>query len=322
LHLSYTNHHISTGAKKKFERSITNCWGIRKPREKKYQPPQNYNPRFRTHVWTEHNDFLTWIEDAWSADVTGSHMFRLYSRLKAVKAKLKRVNKDLYGCISQKVLIARQKLESVQMRLLQKHGEVELRNTEQIYLHEFSAIQKAEEAFMKQKARNKWLNLGDQNSRFFHCQVKVRQARNAIKCLFDAEGNRLDTPDQIKEEVISFYQKLLGVSNAENEGEMITTVSTLMDSTISDNTKVLLAKEVTEEEIKSSMFSLGSEKAPGPMDSQHAFSRKLGLLLAVMCARLSNLFFSQVLFSKKLTPLLLLWFPKFITPLLLLNSGQ
>jgi hypothetical protein len=50
LHLSYTNHHISTGAKKKkFERNITNCWGIRKPREKKYQPPQNYNPRFRTH---------------------------------------------------------------------------------------------------------------------------------------------------------------------------------------------------------------------------------------------------------------------------------
>uniref|UniRef100_A0A2N9J3H3 Reverse transcriptase domain-containing protein n=1 Tax=Fagus sylvatica TaxID=28930 RepID=A0A2N9J3H3_FAGSY len=132
------------------------------------------------NIWTEHNDFLTWIEDAWSADVTGSHMFRLYSRLKAVKAKLKRVNKDLYGCISQKVLIARQKLR---------------------------------------------------------------------KCA---------------NEVIAKTWR----------GEMITTVSTLMDSTISDNTKVLLAKEVTEEEIKSSMFSLGSEKAPGPDGFTACFFKK------------------------------------------------
>ena len=48
---------------------------------------------------------------------------------------------------------------------------------------------------MKQKARNKWLTLGDHNSRFFHYQVKARQARNAIKCLIDSEGNRLDSPD-------------------------------------------------------------------------------------------------------------------------------
>ena len=133
------------------------------------------------NIWTEHKDFLTWIEEAWSTDVAGSPMFMLYSQLKAAKAKLKGVNKDLYGCISQKVLIVRQKLESIQQRLLQKNGEVGLRNIEQDYLHEFSALQKAEEAFMKQKARNKWLNLGDHNSRFFHCQVKARQARNAIK---------------------------------------------------------------------------------------------------------------------------------------------
>jgi hypothetical protein len=133
------------------------------------------------NIWTEHKDFLTWIGEAWSTDVAGSPMFMLYSQLKAAKAKLKGVNKDLYGCISQKVLIVRQKLESIQQRLLQKNGEVGLRNIEQDYLHEFSALQKAEEAFMKQKARNKWLNLGDHNSRFFHCQVKARQARNAIK---------------------------------------------------------------------------------------------------------------------------------------------
>jgi hypothetical protein len=203
---------------------------------------QNYGPKpfkFFNH-WTEHKDFFPWIEEAWSTEVAGSPMFMLYSKLKAVKTKLKRVNKDLYGCISQKILLTRQKLESVQLRLLQKNSEVGLRTLEQECLHEFSAAQKAEESFLKQKSHNKWLNLGDQNSRFFHFQVKAHQARNAIKCLMDSEGNRLDNPDQIKQEVISFYQNLLGSSNAANEGVMITTVSNLMESSISDATKVLL----------------------------------------------------------------------------------
>jgi hypothetical protein len=103
----------------------------------------------------------------------------------------------------------------------------------------------------------------------------------------DSEGNRLDTPDQIKQEVNSFYQQLLGLSNAVNEGEMVTTVSALTDTSISDSTKDLLDHDVTDDEIKSTMFSLGSEKAPGP-DSFTVFSRMLGQLLGVMCAKLSN----------------------------------
>ena len=105
--------------------------------------------------WIEHKDFFPWIEEAQSTEVVGSPMFMLYSKLKAIKTKLKRVNKDLYGCISQKVLLARQKLESVQLRLLQKNSEVGLRTLEQDCLHEFSAVQKPEESFLKQKSRSK-----------------------------------------------------------------------------------------------------------------------------------------------------------------------
>ena len=187
-------------------------------------------------------------------------MFILYSKLKTVKAKLKVVNKDLYVSISQKVKIARQKVEAVQSRLLQRHCEVNLRKVEQDCLHEFIAVQRAEEAFLKQKARNKWLTLGDQNNRFFHSQV----SRNAIKCLIDSEGNRLEDPARIKHEVVSFYQQLLGQSYVGNEGNMMNKVSALMPNQLSDESKLFLQKEVTEAEIKATMFSLGNEKAPGP----------------------------------------------------------
>jgi hypothetical protein len=92
------------------------------------------------NIWGDHKDFLLWIEEAWGVEAVGTPMFILYSKLKTVKAKLKVVNKDLYGSISQKVNIARQKVEAVQSRLLQRHCEVNLRKVEQDCLHEFIAV--------------------------------------------------------------------------------------------------------------------------------------------------------------------------------------
>jgi hypothetical protein len=192
------------------------------------------------NIWGDHKDFLLWIEEAWGVEAVGTPIFIFYSKLKAVKAKLKGVNNDLYGSISQKVNIARQKVEAVQSRLLQRHYEVNLRKVEQDCLHEFIAVQRADEAFLKLKARNKWLTLGDQNNRFFHSQVK---ARNAIKCLIDSEGNRLEDPAQIKHEVVSFYQQFLGQSYAGNEGNMMNKVSALMPNQLFDESKLFYKRK-------------------------------------------------------------------------------
>jgi hypothetical protein len=35
-------------------------------------------------------------------------------------------------------------------------------------LHAYVSITKVEEAFLKQKARNQWIPLGDQNNSYFH----------------------------------------------------------------------------------------------------------------------------------------------------------
>lgn len=39
-------------------------------------------------------------------------------------------------------------------------------------MHEMLSISKAEEAFFKQKSRNKWLNLGNHNTAYFYRFVK------------------------------------------------------------------------------------------------------------------------------------------------------
>jgi len=50
---------------------------------------------------------------------------------------------------------------------------------------------------MKQKSRNKWLNLGDQNSSFFHKVIKLRYARNTIRYLYGSAGAKVDEPHQL-----------------------------------------------------------------------------------------------------------------------------
>jgi hypothetical protein len=64
---------------------------------------------------------------------------------------------------------------------------------------------------LKQKARNQWLQIGDQNNSFFHRSLKVKNARSTITHLWDEQGQRVDDMEQIKLVAENFYQKLLGI---------------------------------------------------------------------------------------------------------------
>ena len=81
---------------------------------------KNYGPKpFKIfNYWCDHKDFLRWVEEAWDIEVSGTPMFKLYQKLKATKVKLKTINKDLFGGITQRVEMARGKLENFQRKML------------------------------------------------------------------------------------------------------------------------------------------------------------------------------------------------------------
>ena len=88
---------------------------------------------------------------------------------------------------------------------------------EDVHLHELYSIVRAEEAFLKQKARNTWLELGEPNNRYFDCLIKARQARNTIRCLLDDNGIRREDLTKIEGIILNFYKELLGKPNEEDE---------------------------------------------------------------------------------------------------------
>ncbi|KAL6584554.1 hypothetical protein OROMI_003843 [Orobanche minor] len=74
---------------------------------------------------------------------------------------------------------------------------------------EYEKWSKVEENILKQKSKVHWLNCGDGNNKFFHASLKAR-GRSGISVLFDDLGNKLVEDVDIKREIMSFYQKLLG----------------------------------------------------------------------------------------------------------------
>jgi hypothetical protein len=109
-------------------------------------------------------------------------------------------------------LQARENLEIAQKDVIASIGRADCFFKERECLHDFVSITKAKESFLKQKARNHWLQLGDQNNSFFHCSLKVQQTKNTITHLWDEQGQKVEDVEQIKLVAKNFYKKLLGTN--------------------------------------------------------------------------------------------------------------
>jgi len=162
------------------------------------------------NFWVKHAQFLDWVDEGWKIEVTGYAMFRLYYRLNLLKIFSRSKNLEVFGGLSQKVVQARQNLAIAQSEFLSSGGSIACQRKERECLHHFISISNAKENFLKQKSRNRWLNLGDGNNSFFHNSVKIRNSSNLIKQLKDEKANCFYDFQQIKELAIEFNQKLIG----------------------------------------------------------------------------------------------------------------
>lgn len=71
------------------------------------------------------------------------------------------------------------------------------------FRRELNKAYAAEEEYWRLKSRNRWLNFGDRNSRFYHGMVKAKRNHNNINGMFDGSGilhTKDETIAQIAEE--------------------------------------------------------------------------------------------------------------------------
>ncbi|XP_075083303.1 uncharacterized protein LOC142167048 [Nicotiana tabacum] len=134
----------------------------------------------------DHKKFAMKVEEGWYKTGQGKLMEHIWAKLKMIKFEMKQLAVSYFQGIGKNVETIRHKLLAVQdhMRILN-------------YI-------------AKQKSRNQWLQLGDDNTAYFFASIKNRVAQNKSRSPVTNSGELIQSEKAITEEIIGFYKQLLG----------------------------------------------------------------------------------------------------------------
>lgn len=213
---------------------------------------------------SSHPSFLSELRKVWEESIpVGSKMFSLGQRPQRAKATCKRLNREGFGNIQQKAKDALSSLKEIQEQLLSSP-------TDALFRQEFVArkrwkfFEEAQEIFFSRKARIRWLDCGDANTKFFYKAVVAHQLRNCISYLIDGGGNRIFNQSQIKEMVVAYFQNLLGAEDGSLVEISVQDLQELLSYRCPQEGSEKLVMIPSEEEVQSVLFAMPKNKAPGP----------------------------------------------------------
>lgn len=129
---------------------------------------------------------------------------------------------------------------------------------------------KQEEMLWFHKSREKVIKYGDRNTRYFHTQTVIRRKRNKVYALNLPGGVWCEDEDVLKLEARRFFQALFCQPQAPQ-------VQPLVSSSVAGLPVVasqVLCGHVSKEEVWTTLFGMGSLKAPGPDGFQALFFKE------------------------------------------------
>ncbi|CAL1399279.1 unnamed protein product [Linum trigynum] len=184
-------------------------------------------------------------------------------KLKVLKDKLKKLNRESYSDISTRA-------REVELELTRGQSEVLLFPNEDNVVLELeqaaicSEILKAEESLYRQKSRVRYVQEGDANTAYFYRLVKVRNHKQSIKRLLKDDGTKVTAVKKMRAVAVEFYQLLLGNKDAAVQGKDVAYYRSFLKHTLDAEASASLMTPVTREEIRKVFKNMPNDKAPGP----------------------------------------------------------
>ncbi|GAB2238229.1 hypothetical protein Droror1_Dr00016131 [Drosera rotundifolia] len=139
-------------------------------------------------------------------------MFCLYRKLRFLKAQLRRLNREEFSDLSERVERARRDLLRAQDDFLSGVGDSGRCGLERDAVVRFSTLARMEESMLRQKARIRWLELGDRNTAFFFSSVRSRQNRGGVRSLISDDGRAIRCQQELMAEARGYFGSLLSAA--------------------------------------------------------------------------------------------------------------
>ncbi|KAK9732996.1 hypothetical protein RND81_04G036900 [Saponaria officinalis] len=248
------------------------------------------------NMWGKNDQFLGYVQDIWDQWVDGCKMFCVVRKLKMLKPKLKELNKHCFSDIENNAGVAEKCLVAIQQRLSLAPTDLVLLMREIEASKAVKELSQARDSFLKQKAKVRWLADGDNNTAYFHQIIKGRLMKNKVLQVEDELGCLQTDSNQIQSAFLAYYKNLLG-SRQKTHPVSVTVVQRGKCCT-ADHLSIL-NREITAAEVRECLFSIPSDKSPGPDGYTSGFFKDAWPVIGnEVCAAVLNFFATGKLLSQ------------------------
>lgn len=136
------------------------------------------------NVLTTLPQFQGLVSDFWGSTaplfISTSALFRLSKKLKGLKPLLRNLGKSNLADISGRTKESLEDLSAKQQATLFDPTSQRMAEEKMAY-EKWTLLSGLEEGFLKQKSKLHWLNVGDQNTKYFHQTAEVRKMQNSLQ---------------------------------------------------------------------------------------------------------------------------------------------
>ena len=206
-------------------------------------------------MWLKTEGFVDRVKQWWDGyRFEGSPSFILAQKLKALKADLKKLNKEEFGDLA-----FRKKNKTELLGLDAREELVGLSNEEQIrrlqLKGDIEQLASLEETSWRQKSQALFVKEGDNNTWFFHRLANSHRKANQIKRI-EVDSVLYEDESDVRSQIVLFYQGLYKETKVGRP-----TMDGLDFDCIEEDERLSLEKEFTKEEVIQVLREMEGDKA-------------------------------------------------------------
>eukprot|EP00253_Pinus_taeda_P003926 PITA_03926 len=242
----------------------------------------NGNKPFRFEAfWLRNPDFLRKMEEWWTqSKVKGKgKMHTIQLKLKEIKGKIKKWNKEEFGNIMEERQKLEKEMEEIQQKIILEGRDEERSNEEGRIINQLEERRKQEEILWRQKSRIKWLREGERNTKFFHQAMFQNRQRNQIFSIKNVEAERIIEQGDIGKVLVDYHKEIL-TEPQRDRGEAIEYICKEISRLIKNEQNKALMRAATMEEVEEIVMNMKKSKAPGPDGYTVEFYQIIATLIA------------------------------------------